>query len=260
MSLVQVNPEAGTGFLLAEEAALKKYLAGSISLPRPRKANAEVPIYFRWPSSERTIKYPYITIDLLDITPAYDLWHSSVNVAHSPALFEDSETGDVREGLYYPSVTPDVLPDGVDISDFGLQMGDYLPYRLMFQISTFASSPIDDRMIHANMIINVLPPRPFWIGVSADHVWRRCELMQWTSADSQETTEAGNRMFRKVYTISMETEIPTTTLQQIPEIERLHVDIYDKEFGEPLAPTHDIEDDHSTALDTFTLEAPPSGP
>lgn len=257
--IAQVDADAHTGFLLAEESALKRYLSGRITLPRPRKKPSEVAVYFRWPGSERSIEYPYMTIDLLSIDPAYDLWHSEVNEMASPALFEDPTEG-VREGMYYPSVSPDVLPEGVEIDTPGLYMGQYLPYRLMFQISTFAASPIDDRMIHAHMLIDVLPPRSFWIGVSADHVWRRCELLQWTSADSQETTEAGNRMFRKVYTISMETEIPTTTLQEIAEVRKLHVDIYDLASQSPMPVGHPIAGDHSPIADTFTIEEPPAGP
>jgi hypothetical protein len=259
-NLAQVDIDAHTGFLLAEEAALKHYLAGKLTVPRPRnKADAEVAVYFRWPGSERTIKYPYITIDLLSIDPAYDLWHSETDVMDDPAEFVDPETEEIRLGMYYPSVTSDILPEGVEITDPNLSMSHFLPYRLLFQISTFATSPIDDRAIHAQMMIDVLPPRSFWIGVDADSVWRRCELIQWVSADSQETTEAGNRMFRKVYTISMETEIPTGTLSQVERIRQLHVDIYDTATEQRLPVGHATESDHSVIADSFTTVAPPEG-
>lgn len=258
--LAPVDLDANTGFLLAEEAALKQYLSGRITIPRPRKADSEVGVYFRWPTSERTIKYPFITIDLLSIDPAYDLWHSDHDEMADPARFYDPDTGITREGIYHPSVTPDALPEGVDISDPGQTMGRLLPYRLMFQIGTFATSPLDDRAMHAKLMVEVLPPRSFWIGVDADHVWRRCELLQWVSADSQETTEAGNRMFRKMYTISMETEIPTTTLRQVEAVRQIHVDIYDLTSQVPLPVEHETEADHSSIADTFTTVEPPSGP
>lgn len=266
--IAQVDINEKTGFLLAEESALKEYLSG-IQLPSRQSVSRSVAVYFRWPSTERSIKYPYMTLDLLSITPAYDLWHSEVNVMRTPAEFVDQETGAIRKGMYYPSVSSDILPDGVDIEDYNGRMGRYLPYRLMFQITTYTNSAIDDRVLQGKLLIDKLSPRSFFIGVDADSVWRRCELLEWVGADTQETTENSNRIFRKMYTISMETEIPTTALIDLEAVERVHVDIYSntgtaeetKLSSNYLPPEHDYDDpNHDLITGSFNNEAPPSGP
>jgi hypothetical protein len=261
VSLSEVDINAGTGFLLAEEAALKRYVS-RVVIPSPRKADRQVPVYFRYPTSERTIAYPYILLDLISIDPAYEMWHSEVNVLDDPAQFIDPVTGLIREGMYYPSTTPDVIPEGYEIGDPGLgRLERYLPYKLMFQVTTHAASPIDDRVLHARLLLDIFPPRSFFIGVEADHVWRRGELIQWVAADTQETTESGNRIFRKIYTVSMETEIPTSRLREIAAVRQIHVDIYDLASEQPLPPGHDTDaPEHVLLADTFTTVEPPSGP
>lgn len=252
-----LSPEANTGFLLAESNALKGYLKG-IKIPQRGKADKEVPVYFRWPSSERTIKYPFITIDLLSIDPAYDLWHSVVDPLKNPALFEDARAKTSTVGMYFPSVTPTALPEGVDIEDaggLGYELGEYLPYRLMYQITAHATHAMDDHLMTAKMLVDRFPPRSFFIGVEADQTWRRGELIQWVSADTQETTENSNRVFRKIYTITMETEIPTSTLSEVGIVERLHVDIHDTQSQTPLPVGHDTYGDHSSIADHFTTTA-----
>jgi hypothetical protein len=275
--LSTVSPEGKRGFLIAEEHALKRYLSG-IRIPRPRGADYEVPVYFRWPSSERTIKYPFITIDLLSIDPAYDLWHSDHDPLRTPAVFEDTQAGTSTVGMYYPSVTANLLPEDVVITDSGVAgyvQGQYLPYRLMFQITTNATHAMDDRVLQGKMLVDRLPPRSFFVGVQADQVWRRGELVQWVSGDTQETTENSNRMFRKIYTITMETEIPIAPVNRfatiipgedggiigrIEQARRLHVDIYDTAGDTPLPPEHDVDSPtHGSIADHFTTY-PPADP
>lgn len=250
----QVSPEVHTGFLLAESAALKKYLEG-IKIPTRGKRDRTVPVYFRWPSSERSIRYPFITIDLLSIDPAYDLWHSYVDSMSSPVTFSDEIARTSTEGMYYPSVTPQVLPDGVDISEAtesGYKVGEYLPYRIMYQVTTHATHAMDDHVLQAKMMVDRFPPRSFFIGVAADQVWRRAELIQWTTGDTQETTENSNRVFRKIFTITMESEIPTGILSEVAVAERLHVDIYGQD-QDRLPVDHETDGDHSSVADTFTI-------
>jgi hypothetical protein len=271
-----VSPEGKRGFLIAEEFALKTYLSG-VRIPRPRGADYEVPVYFRWPSSERSIKYPFITIDLLAIDPAYDLWHSDHDHLRTPAVFEDTMAGTSTVGMYYPSVTADLLPEDAVISESGVDgyvVGQYQPYRLMFQVTTNATHAMDDRVLHGKMLIDRFPPRSFFVGVQADQVWRRGELISWVAADTQETSENSNRMFRKIYTITLEAEIPTSTVNSfaspvagedggvIGEVEmarRLHVDIYDTTSDTPLPVDHATDSpDHAGIADHFTTYPPAS--
>lgn len=251
---------AHTGFVLAEEAALKQYVSG-LQVPNPREGGglSEVPVWFRWPESERRMSYPFITIDLLSIAPAYDRWTSVYDVGNMPLYFEGEGENPDRWGMYYPGYSPDVTTD----PDKSYSIQRYLAYNLMFQISTFARSAYHDRFLTSRLMTDVFGPRSFRIPVDADHASRRCELLQWTSSDSMETGEASKRIFRKIYTVLMETEIPASKIVEYEKIHSIHFDVYDK-YTTPREPVeHPITDAHEIALDNFTVEAPvepPSGP
>ena len=245
---------AHTGFLLAEEAALKLYVSG-LEVPNPRSPGEleEVPVWFRWPESERRISYPFITLDQLSITPAYDRWHSVHDQRRVPSHFRGTGNNPDRWGHYYPGYTPDVeMAEG---KTYGTDR--YLPYNLMFQISTFARSAYHDRFLTSRFITDIFPPRGnFWIDVDADHVARRCELLQWTSGDSMETNEAAKRMFRKIYTVLMETEVPESKVYEYDKVETVHVDIYDRRRPERESVGHPVGGSHTVAISSSTFVEP----
>jgi hypothetical protein len=194
-----VNPPdltAHTGFMMAEDEALKSYLTG-ISVPPVDGEGPEIPVqvWFRWPTSERQIKYPFITIDSIAAEPEYSLFHSEHLLnAH---------------GLYRPSVAPTLPepPGGWDQQNWAIR--NFLPFNLVYQVSVFARSNLHDRYLRSIFVTDVIPPRPFWIACDVDQTWRRTELTGYASMDAPETSESGTkRIFRKIYTISMLAEVP----------------------------------------------------
>lgn len=240
---------AHTGFVLAEEAALKQYLSG-LQVPNPRgeEGASEVPVWFRWPESERRMSYPFITIDTLTIAPAYDRWTSVYNAAQSPVWFDGVGDNPGRWGLYYPGYTPEIeVEEGKTY-----YVERYLPYNIVFQVSTFCRSALHDRYLTSRFMTDVFGPRSFAIDVDADHAWRRCELVQWANNDTMETTEASKRIFRKFYTVLMETEIPTSRVIEYGKINSVHVDIYDLADNAREGVGHAADGPHDTAVDHFT--------
>lgn len=204
--LAEPQLDTHKGFLLAEEDALKQHLTG-ITVPnvaQPTKPRIPVGVWYRFPEGERQIKYPYITIDLLSAEPAFDLFHSE--------HFYDAET------VYRPDFSPR-LPDPVE--GWNRQtwtVRNYLPFRLMFQVTHFARSNLHDRYLTSIFMTDVFPVRPFFIVVPADGVSRRTELVGIAAANMPETTESGTkRIFRKMYTISMLTEIPQNRFDETGE-------------------------------------------
>jgi hypothetical protein len=243
-----------TGFLLAEEAALKLYVSG-LEVPNPRSPGEldEVPVWFRWPESERRISYPFITLDLLSITPAYERWHSVHDQLRVPSHFRGSGDTPDRWGHYYPGYTPEI--DMAEGKTYGTDR--YLPYNLIFQVSTFTRSAYHDRFLTSRFITDIFPPRGnFWIDVEADHVARRCELLQWVSGDTMETNEAAKRMFRKIYTVLMETEVPESKVYEYDKVDSVHVDLYDKRRPEREAVGHSVEGTHTVAISSSTFVEP----
>jgi hypothetical protein len=236
-----------TGLLLAEDAALKAYVAG-LTVPDKDGGSIEVQVWFRSPEGERRQQFPFITLDYLDIEPSYDRWTSIYNL--------EREREDYGR-IYQPSKAPDLpaVPEGS-----GRVVDPYLMHKLTYQVSTYARSALHDRCLTSFMLTDVFPPRPFWIGVDADATWRRCELMDHQQVDTFETTESGEkRTFRKVYTITMDAEIPQSKVVEVEQATRIHVDLYTDDVTEREPLNHLYDDDHQVAAETVTV-VPPPGP
>jgi hypothetical protein len=183
------------GFILAEEEALKGALTGLKVPTRPGyQGQTDVGVWFRYPEGERQLSYPFITIDLLTVEPDYELFTST--------YIQDPTD------LYQPSFSPTLPPLPDDGSGHGYAIREYLPMRLVWQVSTFCRSALHDRYLTSIFMTDVLPQRPFFI-TSIDGVARRTDRIGFQAADSLETTESGTkRIFRKIYTVSMLTDIP----------------------------------------------------
>jgi hypothetical protein len=212
------------GFLLAEDEALKSYLTG-IEVPGrdPDSTWEKVGVWFRWPQSERQLKYPFITIDAITAEPAYELFHSN--------HLENTQ------GLYRPSVSPTLPPPehGWALQDY--QILNYLPFRLVYQVSVFARHNLHDRYLRSIFATDVFPQRPFWIACDADQTWRRTELIGYANTDQSETSESGTkRIFRKVYTVSLLAEVPQTRFLDASfyKVFRVHLDAYTRDGLEKL--------------------------
>lgn len=185
--------ESHLGFILSEEEALKTWLTGITVPTKPGSpGTTEVGVWFRYPEGERQIKYPFVVIDMLTIEPDFDLFTSTY--IQNPV------------DLYVPSVSPSLPPAPVGK---GYSVREYLPWRIVWQVSHYARSALHDRYLTSIFATDILPVRPFFIFNAADGVDRRTDRLSFQAADTMETTESGTkRIFRKIYTISMLTEIP----------------------------------------------------
>lgn len=235
-----------TGFILAEEDALKQHLSG-ITVPgtpftNPLAKRVPVKVWFRYPEGERQISYPFICIDFLSAEPAFDLFHS--------------DHWQKPEGLYRPSISPTLPDPPLGWNRANWRIRNYLPFRLMFQVAHYCRSNLHDRYLTSIFMTDVLPVRPFFITVEADGVLRRTENLGMASANATETTESGSkRIFRRYYTISMLTEIPQDLFDEssqaykvlrtlIPVVAMEQFDSY----------RHQFLDNQPTPLTTFTQE------
>jgi hypothetical protein len=220
------------GFILAEEDCLKQHLSGIKVPTRPNDNDngndfTEVAVWFRFPEGERQIKYPFITIDLLSAEPAYDLFHSDHYMR--------------TEDLYQPSFSPSLPAPSGGWARMDYNVWNFQPFRLMWQVTHHARSALHDRYLTSIFMTDVLPVRPFHLQVPADEVWRRVERVGMLSANLPETTESGTkRIFRKIYTVTMLTEIPQQSLASsevyrtlrvlIPVVDRDRFDQYFEEI------------------------------
>lgn len=240
------------GLFVAEEDALKKYLSG-ITLPGRRGAAStrEVSVYYRWPDGSREIVYPFITIDYLNHMVDGQRRTSVFDLGNVPAVF-DLIAGGQYVSNYQPSVHGNTMPDIDEDRTFYTQE-NHIPIKLFYQITAHTADPVDDRYLMGKMLTDYLHPNPLWLGVDADNTWRRLELVDQTTGDTQETTETSKRLFRKVYTITIEAEIPVEQAVKLVAIDTVHTDIYDTANSAREPVDHSPTSEHTVAIGTATV-------
>lgn len=205
-----------TGFLLAEDEALKARLTG-ITVTDDRNNARPVQVFFRYPDAETEREYPFITIEMLDIVHAKNRQHSELPIYYyntaGGASAPVGASSAPNAMNYWPS----------NSADFGyltnknnyqvLVSNEFVPVDLLYQVSTFTRSALHDRQLSATMLTKVFPFRTGSIHINADNTDRRLELLDWSTADLLDP-EAGyrKRIFRKVYTLQMSAELPSSDI------------------------------------------------
>lgn len=199
------------GFLLAEDAAVKARFS-NIAVSDDRNNQRPVSVFFRYPEGETEKHYPFITVELIDLAH-----NRSLQLSETEYWYGGGNLGQSID--YYPSemdaadLASQVLPGSV------LRMDSFVPITLTYQISTYTRSALHDRQLTSKLLRRVTPFRRGFIEVPEDGTIRRFDLMGWTSADLLDQ-EAGyrKRIFRKVYTLQMSAELPTSDITAVKKV------------------------------------------
>lgn len=208
-----------TGFLLAEDEALKKRLA-SLTVTDDREVSRPVQVFFRYPDVETERTYPFITIEMIDIVHARNRQHSENELyyfnptaagggASAPAGWENRPNA----LTYWPSESSDFSNFDNKNSFKILATNEFVPVDLVYQVSTYTRTALHDRQLTSMMLRKVFPFRRSSLHIDADNTDRRLEMLDWTTADLLDA-ESGyrKRIFRKIYTLQMGAELPSTDL------------------------------------------------
>lgn len=202
-----------TGFLLAEDEALKIKMSGLTVADTKNPTGNAVSVFYGFPAAGRETRYPYITIDLLSVDHATDLQHSDqpINVTYWPDTTPDAGT------LF---ATP--LPTGTHATSF-----EYVPVWLTYQVMTHARFAQHDRQLHAKLLAtNRIPMRWGYLNIDADGTTRRLDLMGWQQADTMERTDSeSKRIWRKAYTVRCNAELTPFALQSVQEVATVSVEL-----------------------------------
>lgn len=195
-----------SGFLLAEDEALKLRFTG-LKVSDDRNGERDVQVFFRYPEGETERLYPFITIEMIDIVHARNRQHSVVD---QYAYREGDEWAENNPAAinYYPSIASELtVPEELEY----MKTTEFVPVDILYQVSTFTRSALHDRQLSAKMLYDVVSFRYNSIYIPADGTSRRLDLLDWTTADLLDP-EAGyrKRIFRKIYTLQMTAEIPTS--------------------------------------------------
>jgi hypothetical protein len=182
-------------FIVSEDEALRNMLL-VMTVSDAKNSARPVGVWFGQPDPEiRAQSFPFITIDLIDISEATERVMSGK-----------------AEPWYF---APDDLEE-----DEGWDMYLPIPINLDYQVTTFARQPRHDRQILGQLLGNRLPLRfgslPVVEFLTEDTIddeeiivgqatVRRLDVLNVLKRD---ITEAGKRMFMNVFTVRISSEIP----------------------------------------------------
>jgi hypothetical protein len=220
---------ARTGFLLAEDEALKKVLS-NIKVYDDREQERPVQVFFRYPEVETERTYPFITIEMIDLIHARNRQHSETELVYFNTTGGASAPVDWEKRpdalTYWPSESQD-FSQLTNKNDFQvLHTNEFVPVDLVYQISTFTRTALHDRQLSATMLRKVFPFRKSSIRIDADGTDRRLELLDWTTADLLDP-EAGyrKRIFRKIYTLQMGAELTSSDIYGSKQVQSVTANI-----------------------------------
>jgi len=208
------------GFLLAEDAALKARFS-TLKVSDDRNGQRPVQVFFRYPDAETERSYPFLTIEMIDIVHARNRQHSETQIVY-PKTGISGRTdmlNDPNLMTYWPSRVANMETISATGKDF-IVSNEFVPVDILYQVSTFTRSALHDRQLSSQMLSTIVPFRKGFIEVPEDGTVRRLDLLDWTTADLLDS-EAGyrKRIFRKIYTLQMTAEIPSTDMFGLQQID-----------------------------------------
>ncbi|NDH65493.1 MAG: hypothetical protein EBY26_03825 [Microbacteriaceae bacterium] len=177
-------------FILAEDSALRAYL-DDIYVADDKNPTRKVGVWFGQPDIEiKQQTFPYITIDLIDVSEA-----------------TDRAMRGVVEVAYTPGVTDSATP---------LLMQYPIPYNLDYQITTYSRQPRHDRSLLNTMMQNKFGHRYRTLHITEDNTNRSMFLMGMVKRDR---TEQDRRLFVNALTVRVFSELlPSSAMALAPQV------------------------------------------
>lgn len=186
------------GWIFDEDRALRDLL-DDIKVSDSGRNNRRVGVWFGIPDQEmRAQSYPYLTIDLIDISMEADraergygevagYWRSSLSSSltqDDPAYLTDTS---IPLFMHYP-----------------------IPVRLTYQVTTWARNPRHDRQIISSLMRSLTPFQRGSLRVS-DGTVRRLDMLSFQKRD---TVESGKRLLSNALLFGVSSEVPWDQLQR----------------------------------------------
>lgn len=232
-----------TAFILAEDEALKIRLQG-ITVEDDKNAQRAVGVWYGQPDIEvRDQSFPFITLDLIDITEGTERVMNALGV----------------HPWYYPD--PEMTVDGVTYDDWTVPYP--VPINLDYQVTSFSRHPRHDRQILSQVLGNRLPFRFGSLDVAStitkagedetvDVTTRRLDMLDYSKRD---TIESGKRMFMNIFRVRVSSELPH------PFLARLHKRVSTVGVGiGAFPPTQSLQDGPPSFKETFIISVPVGTP
>jgi hypothetical protein len=195
----------GYGWLIAEDHAMKTYLQEmTVTDTTAPPGGRPVKVWFRQPEQEtRERTYPYVTIDLVDMVEANN--RAMVN----------------RLKLSQLQYTP---PDPLPVLEVNhTQVAERpVPVDLYYQITVVSRSSHHDRQLQA-ALMRKFPGKWGALYVPNDETARTMQLQGFASAS--DIDEHGKRTFRRIYTVTVASELWPTVVKQIQNMDTIGINL-----------------------------------
>ncbi len=190
-------------FILAEDTALKSLLQG-ISVVDEKSISRPVKVWFGFPDVEvRAQDYPYMTIELLDVSPSNERQHSGF-------LYDNDFRGTIApvEGISYEYEYP-------------------VAYDLIYQVTSYARHPRHDRAIIYQFLNEKVPHKFGQIAIpnelGTETSYRHIFLDGFIKRD---LIEEGRRLLRNIFTVRVVSEMtPAQAATAIGTVEEVNINI-----------------------------------
>jgi hypothetical protein len=194
-------------FILSEDKALRDVCRGVTVHDQKADASIDqgrnVPVWFGQPDQEvRDQQYPYITIDMVDIS-------------RDPGREHRGKTN--AEYL-----TPEDLTEGK-----GWEIHLPIPVNIDYQITTYARQPRHDREILSQLLHTKLPFRFGQLELD-DNTLRRLEVLDVAKRD---ITEQGKRLFVNAFTVRVTSEIAEVTAKELFKVQTVVIPTPTSTYG-----------------------------
>lgn len=190
-------------FLLDEDLALRDLLKG-LTVTDQKSATEEgakrtVGVWFGQPDQEiRSQSYPYITIDMIDISEDFSRAHRG---KVKPPYIEDPETIGTN------------TPFDPDLHDWDIHYP--IPVNIDYQITTYSRQPRHDRQILSQLLYTRIPLRFATLNTGPNTVYGTTRRLDVLDISKRDVTEAGRRLFVNAITVRISSEIAEQKLNKM---------------------------------------------
>lgn len=179
-----VGSTSGSLFILEEDAALKAKLTG-ITVSDDRRTARPVEVWFGQPDLELQKRtYPYISVELIDINESAERTFSG-----QPVLKY------IPTGWSNPGTSARLMANNFPT-----------PYDLDYQVTAWSRHPRHDRQMLSQLLGSKLPIRFGQLHLATTNRYVRLDMLGGPRV-ADTTDDNGKRLFRKVFTARVATEL-----------------------------------------------------
>ena len=206
-------------FLLAEDEALRDLLLGMTVTDQKQDASRNVGVWFGQPDQElREQKYPYITIDMIDIAEDFT---RAMRGKVKPAYIQNPPT--MVQGVQGTQGVQFVQQVTYNGTVHNWEIDYPVPVNIDYQITTYSRQPRHDRQILAQLLYTKIPLRFAVLLTGPNTVYGTHRRLDVLDISKRDVSENGKRLFVNAITVRISSEIARETFTKLYKVQELSI-------------------------------------